>query len=61
MTRTTIISIHWESSLPEYATIYVSGEKIPDVIVNKVIDSIIEHNAGDKFPQCIGFPKESTD
>lgn len=45
MTHTTRISIHWESSLPEHPTIYVSGEQIPDVIVNKVIDSIVEHNA----------------
>lgn len=60
MTHTSIISIHWEVS-PEHPTIYVSGEKIPDVIVNKVIDSIVEHNAGDKFAECIGFPKDSTD
>jgi hypothetical protein len=47
MTYTTIISIHWERSLPECPTIYVSGEKLPDEIVRKVIDSIVEHNAGD--------------
>lgn len=49
MTRTTIISIHWERSLPERPTIYVSGEKLPDEIVRKVIDSIIEYNAEDNL------------
>jgi hypothetical protein len=47
MTHTTIISIHWEHSYPQHATIYVSGEKLPDEIVNKVIDSIVEHNIED--------------
>jgi hypothetical protein len=40
-----VISIHahWESS-PDRPTIYVNGDKAPDVVVKKIIDAIVEHN-----------------